>query len=109
MAISQTLPSFDELAEMAKHHPEQLSQLRQTLCQDLINSCSEEMQPRLQAQQSHIERILQRASNPIHANILLRQELHRQLSTFSKALNGDLPCHNRKATVLTFVSREEWR
>ncbi|MGF1750870.1 DUF3135 domain-containing protein [Vibrio cionasavignyae] len=109
MADPLMLPSFDELAAMAKHNPEQLSRLRQNLCQELIESCSTEMQPRLQAQQSHIERVLKRANNPIHANVLLRQELHRQFMKFSQALNGELGDGQPKATILPFNKKEDWR
>ncbi|MGR5178074.1 DUF3135 domain-containing protein [Vibrio parahaemolyticus] len=109
MADPITLPSFEELMAMAKEHPEQLSQLRHELCERYIASCSSDMQPRLQAQQSHIERLLERASNPIHANVLLRQELHRQIVKFSQALNGENDRPLRSADVIPFDRHSHWR
>ena len=109
MADPITLPSFEELMAMAKEHPEQLSQLRQEWCERYIASCSSDMQPRLQAQQSHIERLLERASNPIHANVLLRQELHRQIVKFSQALNGGNDSPPCTADVIPFDRHSQWR
>lgn len=109
MVTPITLPSFDELAAMAKDSPEKLSRLRHDLSQQFISTCSDEMQPRLHAQQSHIERVLQRAKNPIHANVLLRQELHRQIVKFSQALNGEASESNKSADILPFSKPEEWR
>ncbi|GAL23432.1 hypothetical protein JCM19235_20 [Vibrio maritimus] len=109
MAEPISLPSFEELAAMAKEDPEKLSQLRHQLCEQFIESCSTDMQPRLHAQQSHIERVLQRAKNPIHANVLLREELHKQIVKFSEALQGELPSPKQTADVLPFRRDEEWR
>ncbi|MFC5076323.1 hypothetical protein VTH8203_01084 [Vibrio thalassae] len=109
MDPSIRLPSFDELVAMAKHNPEQLSQLRHDLTEQFIASCSTDMQPRLHAQQSHIERILQHAKNPIHANILLRQELHRQIIKFSQALNGNAPSVENGAEIVPFSKSDDWR
>ncbi|CAH0524430.1 DUF3135 domain-containing protein [Vibrio hippocampi] len=109
MTQSIHLPSFDELAALAKDNPEKLTQLRQQLCDQYIDTCSEAMQTRLTAQQSHIERVLQKAKNPIHANVLLRDELHRQIVKFSKALNGEQLEPSTGATILPFGRKEEWR
>jgi hypothetical protein len=109
MAESISLPSFEELAAMAKDNPEQLSQLRHQLCEQFIAGCSSDMQPRLHAQQSHIERVLQRAKNPIHANVLLREELHKQIVKFADALQGNMQTPQSNAEVVPFERGQEWR
>jgi hypothetical protein len=109
MAEPITLPSFEELAAIAKDDPDQLSQLRQDLCEEFITSCSSAVQPRLQAQQSHIERVLTRAKNPTHANVLLRKELHKQVVKLADRLKGDPQTPQQSAEIIPFEQGHEWR
>ncbi len=103
------LPSFDELMKLASENPEQFNTLKKELCRQLIDTSSEEMKPRLEAQQTHIDRVLSKAKNPIHANVLLRQELHRQIVKFSHALRGEENEQLTNATVIHFPPKESWR
>ncbi|WP_428774771.1 DUF3135 domain-containing protein [Vibrio sp.] len=108
---NQTLPSFDELVALAKTDPEQLTRMRQSMCAELIQSASPEMQQRLRAQQSHIELIISRGKNPNQVNVMLMRELYRQLFKFQQSLNGNFTeLYNSEAAVLPFKPRdEEWR
>ena len=104
-----SLPTFDELALMAKNDPDKFNQLRHNLCQQFISECSQDMQPRLSAQQSHIERILQKAKNPTHANVLLSNELHKHIVKLSDALQGEPFEHQKNAQIIPFSTKDDWR
>ncbi len=84
----QSLPDFDQLMQLAATDPQQFEVLRQRLIEQTIAQASPSMQPRLRAQQSHIDRLISHAKNPLHANILLQQELQRQLQRFNQALQS---------------------
>ncbi|MEC6815510.1 DUF3135 domain-containing protein [Photobacterium toruni] len=84
----QSLPDFDQLVHLAATNPKQFTLLRQRLIEQTIAQASSSMQPRLQAQQSHIDRLINHGKNPLHTNILLQQELQRQLQRFSQILQS---------------------
>ena len=106
--INQTLPSFDELMALAENNPEGFTQLKQNMCKEMILSASEEMQDRLWAQQSHIDRVVGTCKNPNHANVVLMRELVSQMVKFQDVLDGDVvECDERpKAQVIPL---KEWR
>ncbi len=85
----QTLPPFEELVALAQDDPEAFNQFRQEMCDEMITYASVEMQPRLRAQQTHIERVIDRCKNPTHANVALMKELTSQIVKFQDALYGD--------------------
>ncbi|GLQ74545.1 DUF3135 domain-containing protein [Vibrio sp. vnigr-6D03] len=86
----QTLPPFEELVALAQDDPEAFNQFRQKMCDEMITYASSEMQPRLRAQQTHIERVIDRCKNPTHANVALMNELTAQIGKFQDALHGDI-------------------
>ncbi|MCG9723806.1 DUF3135 domain-containing protein [Vibrio brasiliensis] len=88
--INQTLPSFDELMELARSNPEAFTQFKHEMCEEMILSASEEMQERLWAQQSHIDRVVGSCKNPNHANVVLMRELVSQMVKFQDILDGDV-------------------
>lgn len=85
----QELPPFDELVALAKHHPEAFALLKKEMCEEMILSASLNMQQRLWAQQSHIDRVVSRGKNPLHTNVILMRELSQQIVKFRNALEGD--------------------
>ncbi|WP_319536041.1 DUF3135 domain-containing protein [uncultured Vibrio sp.] len=85
----QSLPSFDELMKMAQDDPEAFEQFRQDKAREMIEGASENMQPRLWAQQSHIDRVINNCKNPNHTNVVLMNELQKQLMKFRDALQGE--------------------
>ena len=87
--INQTLPSFDELIDLAENNPEGFAQFKHEMCKEMIMSASEEMQGRLWAQQSHIDRVVDNCKNPNHANVVLMRELVSQMVKFQDVLEGD--------------------
>ncbi|MDR9827734.1 DUF3135 domain-containing protein [Vibrio sp. FNV 38] len=106
---NRQLPSFDELVQLAKTDPKAFDQLKKNMCTECIQSSSPKMQKRLQAQQSHIDLIISRSKNPIHANVLLRKELLSQFQKFREALSGET-VELKDAEVVTFRPRDEtWR
>lgn len=85
----QTLPPFDELVRMAENDPEAFEQFRQNMVREMIEGASESMQSRLWAQQSHIDRVINNCKNPHHTNVVLMNELQKQLMKFREALQGE--------------------
>ncbi len=100
------LPLFDELVQMAKNDPQAFEQFRQDKAREMIEGASEAMQPRLWAQQSHIERVISNCKNPHHTNVVLMNELRKQVVKFRDALQGN---HQPKQThnVVSFRSKEK--
>lgn len=96
----QSLPDFDQLVRLATSDPQQFALLRQRLIEQTIIQASPAMQPRLRAQQSHIDRLINHAKNPLHTNILLQQELQRQLQRFSQVLQSQSPQQQAKIMPL---------
>ncbi|NVD05406.1 DUF3135 domain-containing protein [Vibrio sp. JPW-9-11-11] len=87
--INQTLPSFDELMAMAESSPDAFNRFKQEMCEEMIQSASVEMQDRLWAQQSHIDRVLSKCKNPNQANVVLMRELVSQMVKFQDVLDSD--------------------
>ncbi|MDG3084643.1 DUF3135 domain-containing protein [Vibrio hannami] len=99
--IEQTLPPFDELVELAENNPKAFELFKQEMCEQAITFASEEMRPRLRAQQSHIDRVIKRCKNPHHTNVVLMQELSSQMGKFKEVLDGDIDL-NETAEVIPF-------
>ncbi|WP_394145892.1 DUF3135 domain-containing protein [Vibrio atypicus] len=105
--VTQTLPSFDELVELAQQNPEAFRQFKQDMCEELILSASDEMQDRLWAQQSHIDRVVGSCKNPNQANVLLMRELVSQMVKFQDVLEQDSnQTEKESAEIIPFDS---WR
>jgi uncharacterized protein YeaO (DUF488 family) len=105
--VTQTLPSFDELVELAQQNPEAFRQFKQDMCEELILSASDEMQDRLWAQQSHIDRVVGTCKNPNQANVLLMRELVSQMVKFQDVLEQDSnQIEKESAEIIPFDS---WR
>jgi hypothetical protein len=108
--LNQTLPPFDELVDLAKHHPDAFVQFKKDMCEEMILSASEEMQDRLWAQQSHIDRVVDRCKNPIQANVFLMKELSQQVFRFQNILDGNVSSQEESAQIIPFRPKdEEWR
>lgn len=101
-----TLPSFDELVRMAENDPEAFEQFRKDKAREMIEGASETMQPRLWAQQSHIDRVISNCKNPHHANVVLMKELQKQVMKFRDALQGNQQ-PERTQNVLQFRSNKD--
>lgn len=86
---SQTLPPFDEMVRMAERDPEAFEQFRHEMAKEMIESASEDMKERLWAQQSHIDRVISTCKNPHHTNVVLMNELQKQVVKFKAALEGE--------------------
>ena len=95
----QSLPSFDELMKMAQDDPEAFERFRQDKAREMIEGASENMQPRLWAQQSHIDRVIKNCKNPNHTNVVLMNELQKQLMKFRDALQGNTPAEQADNVV----------
>lgn len=105
--INQTLPTFDELMVLAQDNPEAFNRFKQEMCQEMIQSASEEMRDRLWAQQSHIDRVVGQCKNPNHTNVVLMRELVSQVGKFHEALEGDI--QNKNTNDVEVILLDEWR
>ncbi len=99
------LPSFDELMRMAKNDPEAFEQFRKDKARELIENASKAMRPRLWALQSHIDRVIDSGKNPHHVNVLLMNELQKQVIKLNDALQGN-PQPKQTRNVVQFQSRK---
>ncbi|NOI67478.1 DUF3135 domain-containing protein [Vibrio sp. 99-8-1] len=99
------LPSFDELVNLARENPDRFDQLKQSLCDDLIASSHTDNQPRLRAQQSHIDRLISKGKNANHVNVLLYKELMKQLGRFKQSLLSS--SETTKDNVLSFTAKNK--
>ncbi|MGF1910237.1 DUF3135 domain-containing protein [Vibrio kasasachensis] len=116
---AQQLPSFDELVKLVQEDEAAFEQLKQEKCQELIQSASQDMQPRLLAQQSHIDRLVGHCKNPNHVNVVLMQELRKQVQKFQSSLQGspqdsgisnDSAANNDRLNVVNISERfPDWR
>lgn len=100
----QTLPAFDELVELAENNPKSFDEFKHRMCEQAIKSASQEMQPRLRAQQSHIDRVISRCKNPYHTNLVLAQELRMQVNRYQELLDSDWE-ERPTATIIPFTHR----
>lgn len=98
------LPSFDELVELAENNPDAFDEFKQDICEQVITFASVEMQPRLRAQQSHIDRVIKHCKNPYQTNVVLAQELSTQVGKFKDILDGDVDIME-SAEVIPFTPR----
>ncbi|NAW70737.1 DUF3135 domain-containing protein [Vibrio sp. V27_P1S3P104] len=106
---SPALPSFDELVLLAQQDSQAFVQLKQNLCNALIEASSSAMQERLRAQQSHIDRVLSQCKNPTHANVILMRELRLQMVRFRDVLEGEVD-NSTPADIIPFRPRPtQWR
>ncbi|WP_098417112.1 DUF3135 domain-containing protein [Vibrio sp. ES.051] len=100
----QALPSFDEMVRMAESNPQAFEQFRHDMAKKMIEGASEKMQPRLWAQQSHIDRVISTCKNPNHTNVVLMDELQKQVIKFRAALQGEAS-PTQKADVVPFTGK----
>ena len=105
--INQTLPTFDELMVLAQDNPEAFNRFKKEMCQEMIQSASEEMRDRLWAQQSHIARAVGQCKNPNHTNVVLMRELVSQVGKFHEALEGDI--RDKDIQGAEVIHLEQWR
>ncbi len=82
----ESLPSFDELMDLAKENPLAFDVLKQDICEEAIMASSDVMRDRLWAEQSHIDRLVDSCKNPLHSNMKLMEELASQMHKFQYAL-----------------------
>ncbi|MDP5255798.1 MULTISPECIES: DUF3135 domain-containing protein [unclassified Vibrio] len=106
-----TLPSFDELMVMAQQDPVGFDRFRQRACLRCILASSLPMRERLIAQQNHINRLIQHCKNPVHTNMVLMQELQKQVAKLKKSLEVSPAASTEQpsADVIDFAHMSEKR
>lgn len=113
--LAQKLPSFDELVKLAQEDEAAFDRFKRDKCEEMIQSASQDMQPRLWAQQSHIDRVVGHCKNPNHVNVVLMQELMKQVQKFQQTLQGGEAANcdkiaSDKMNVVSISERfPEWR
>ncbi len=105
--LVQTLPSFDEMMALASENPTAFEQFRQEMCEEMIASASDAMKERLWAQQSHINLVISRCNNPNQTNVVLMNELTKQMIKFRDAFEGDSEeIEIKSAEVIPFHTKQ---
>ncbi len=99
-----SLPDFDTLRQLAQTDPEALARLRQTLVEETIQSAHPARQAQLHALQSHVDRTLQRASNPYHGLIQVMALMQDKLYCLAQVMNDPDAYLNQRANILPFRS-----
>lgn len=95
-------PCFDELSALAKEDPATFAELKKSLCEEIILNASEEIQPRLRAQQCHLNLLIEQGKNPDHTNMLLYIELIKQLNRLNDTLARQRKTPSRGDNVISF-------
>ena len=112
--MTQKLPEFEVLVEMARNHPDRLETLRQELTSEIIeNAASEQRKKRLEGLQFRVDLERRRARSPLAATIKISEmmcqslaDLHRSMVTPLVAERHDTETQ-APATVLEFARRED--
>ena len=81
-------PTFDELRNLAEHHPEGFEHLRAELIEDCIRSSSKGSQNRLRGLQFVIDSRRQLASTPMKALFEIQGMMHESLQRLNRALHA---------------------
>ena len=95
---------------MVETRPSLLLKPRHEMAKEMIESASEDMKERLWAQQSHIDRVISTCKNPHHTNVVLMNELRKQVVKFKAALEGEA-APTQKADVVSlnaFKDRDDF-
>ncbi|WP_207061983.1 DUF3135 domain-containing protein [Motiliproteus sp. SC1-56] len=114
------LPGFDELKELARTDPQAFDRLRQTVCEEFINSIPAAHQRRLKGVQFRVNHEIRRAKTPLAGLIKVSGMMHDSLHELSDHLQELKRCTTlplarqapRPATVTAVaevVSLEQWR
>ncbi|GLP94721.1 DUF3135 domain-containing protein [Paraferrimonas sedimenticola] len=102
--MSDTSPEIDwqALAELAKRDPIAFERHRSALLNDMLARVSHERRGRLEAYQSHLDRLRERAKNPLHACVLFEAEMRTQLEKLQRTCRGEIT----PASVVSLRARD---
>lgn len=82
------MPSFDELARLAKDEPEQFEALREQLIESTITGASADHQRRLRGLQFQVDMERRRSRTPMAACVSISKMMHDSLYTLGQTLNA---------------------
>ncbi|MBY5920169.1 DUF3135 domain-containing protein [Ferrimonas balearica] len=97
-----SLPDFDTLQQLAQHDPDALARLRQRLIDETIQSAPPARQAQLHALQSHVDRTLQRSSNPYHGLVQVMAMMQDKLYCLALVMNEPDVYLSQQANILPF-------
>ncbi|MGB0965561.1 MAG: DUF3135 domain-containing protein [Litorivicinus sp.] len=83
------IPQFDELAELAKHSPQEFEKLRQDTIDHVLVQASEHSERRLKGLQFQIEMERRRAISPMASCIRISQMMHESLAELTALLRQE--------------------
>ena len=86
-ATSECMLSFDDMAYLAEHAPEELEAFRKRICGEVIASAPESVRPRLEGLQFVVDMERKRSHSNLDACIRISRMMHESLHDLSKALN----------------------
>ena len=82
------MPSFDELARLAKEEPENFEALRQQLIEAAIGEAPEDKQRRLRGLQFQVDMERRRSRTPMAACLGISKMMHDSLFPLGQTLNA---------------------
>lgn len=82
------MPSFDEMARLAKDDPEHFETLRQELIESTISGASEDHQRRLRGLQFQVDMERRRSGSAMAACLNISKMMHDSLYTLGQTLNA---------------------
>lgn len=86
--MSQDLPEFDILLQLAESDPEQLEKIRHHLASHTINSAPNYLRPKLRGLQFRIDAARQLSKTPLAACIQISEMMYASFEDLRLALNG---------------------
>ena len=102
------LPSFDEMKKLAETDPDKLEQIKMQVINDTIEKAPECSRARLRSLQWRVDKIVERASNPLHACIQISKMMHDNLTLLrGTILGGSVSAERSDDNVVQFGKRKE--
>lgn len=98
------LPPFEEMVDLARNRPDELEQLRNRVCESIINEAPVAIRQRLRGLQFQIDMERRRASNPMASCVRISQMMFDSLERLRRLLNDadpGLPVTGGGARVLS--------
>lgn len=112
------LPDFDTLIDINNEDPEALTELRQRLSDEFVDSCPDSSRRRLEGLLFRINMELRRAKNPATAYLRLSDMMYSSFSELHHSLHQPEDLLNKKnqqgqnqdsADILSFPQDQSWQ
>lgn len=97
------LPDIDSLIKMAQDDPEELEQLRENLCSQLIKNAPEHYQRRLKGIQFQIDMTRRKSGNSLHSCIKISELMLQSYQKLQAALTELNQSNDKNVHTMEFI------